>query len=432
MPGRPPLWQVFTGLGLAVVCAGAAAIGSALTSRQQSAAASASQVVNQVVTTAFDLDQVTFDLITGGDPDAPIRWSRRVTHLDRLLDQLRHQLDDPELRHRLTWMTADLQRADRLFRRLAEGTGPGDPGMGDERRLLIGGQLQIHTRQAVAQAEAMQRWLVEARRQDDRHGVWFFGIVSGVLAVVLAGTVVLVLRYERRLRAETRALERSNADLERFAFACSHDLREPLRMVSSYLELLAERGGAGLDGRSFGFLVRAREGATRMHALIRSILDLSRLGTGNAPPLVPVELGSVLSDASELLRARLDAARAVIHLGHLPRVSGDAHLLRQVFVNLLTNALVHRGDAPPMITISAEPRDRMWLVRVDDQGPGVPPDQRERVFAPFVRLHPRDRSEGSGLGLAICQRIVELHRGRIWMDAAPGGGARVCLLLPMG
>ncbi|ELY44523.1 PAS domain S-box protein [Natronorubrum sulfidifaciens] len=226
-----------------------------------------------------------------------------------------------------------------------------------------------------------------------------------------------------------RRLEESNERLEQFAYAASHDLQEPLRMVSSYLQLIEDRYGDDLDGDGQEFLEFAVDGAERMRDMIAGLLEFSRIET-QGKPFEPIELDDVLADVRRDLGVQIDEHDAEITAASLPRVEGDGNQLRQVFQNLLSNAIEYSGDEPPRIDVSAHRAGSEWVISVRDNGIGIDPDDTDRVFEIFQRLHPVDESAGSGIGLALCERIIERHDGNIWIDSEPGEGATVSFTLP--
>jgi PAS domain S-box-containing protein len=224
-------------------------------------------------------------------------------------------------------------------------------------------------------------------------------------------------------------LERSNADLEQFAYVASHDLSEPLRMVSSYLQLLRRRYRGELDADADTFIDFAVDGATRMRALIDDLLTYSRVGRAARPP-APVALDAAAGDALRALDAAVAEAGGTVTVHALPTVSGDRVELSQLFQNLVANALKFRApERAPRIAISAERAAGAWLVRVADNGIGVDPQHAARIFKMFQRLHTPEDYPGTGIGLAVCSRIVEQHGGRIWVEQTPGGGATFCFTL---
>jgi light-regulated signal transduction histidine kinase (bacteriophytochrome) len=243
-------------------------------------------------------------------------------------------------------------------------------------------------------------------------------------------TVVVSFTDVTAERVAIDALERSNAELQQFAYIASHDLSEPLRMVSSYLQLLRRRYKGQLDGEADEFIDYAVDGATRMRALIEDLLAYSRSGRGEEPA-ARVELDSVAGDVLRTLATAVVEAGAEIDIGELPAVMGDRGQLEQLLQNLIANALKFHRDEGPRVRVRAEPAVAgMTQIAVADSGIGIDPAVRERVFDMFQRLHDRDAYDGTGIGLAICRRIVELHGGRIWVDARKGGGTVFRFTLP--
>jgi PAS domain S-box-containing protein len=248
-------------------------------------------------------------------------------------------------------------------------------------------------------------------------------------AVVTLTDITERREYQRRLEETVDRLETSNERLEQFAYAASHDLQEPLRMVSSYLQLIESRYGDLFDDDGEEFLQFAIDGAERMRSMIDGLLAYSRVETGGNP-LEPTDLERVLDDVLDDVQFRLEESGAELTVDALPRVNGDADQLRQVFQNLLRNAIEYSGDEPPTIRVDAERLDGTWKIAVRDEGIGIDPDDQERVFEVFQRLHGRGEHEGMGIGLALCQRIVERHDGEIWIDSEPGSGTTVFVTLP--
>ena len=234
---------------------------------------------------------------------------------------------------------------------------------------------------------------------------------------------------QRELEATVEQLKASNERLEQFAYAASHDLQEPLRMVSSYLTLVEKPSGEELTEETREFLDYAIDGADRMREMINGLLVYSRVETAGEP-FEPVELDAVFEDAQENLQVKLAECDAAVTVDPLPRVRGDARQLRQVFQNLLDNAITYRGDEPPEVHVSASRNGTAWTVSVTDNGVGIDPADHDRIFDVFHRLYSREKYEGSGIGLAICQRIVERHGGDIWVESEPGSGTTVSVSFP--
>ncbi|RDI71199.1 PAS domain S-box protein [Halopelagius longus] len=226
-----------------------------------------------------------------------------------------------------------------------------------------------------------------------------------------------------------RQLEESNERLEQFAYAASHDLQEPLRMVSSFLRLIERRYADELDEDGREYIEFAVDGADRMRDMIDGLLEYSRVET-RGDPFEPVALEAVLSDVCEDLRVRIEETDAEITAEELPRVGGDPNQLRQVFQNLLDNAIEYSGDEPPRVEVAAERDGGEWTISVRDEGIGIDPANADTVFEVFQRLHDREKHPGTGIGLALCERIVERHGGDIWVESELGEGATFSVTLP--
>ncbi|WP_425492994.1 MEDS domain-containing protein [Natrinema amylolyticum] len=235
--------------------------------------------------------------------------------------------------------------------------------------------------------------------------------------------------YEIEREHREQELKESNERLEQFAYAASHDLQEPLRMVSSYLQLLETQYADVFDEDGEEYLEFAVGGADRMREMIEGLLQYSRVET-RGDPFEPVELETVFNDVLEDLQLQIEETDAEITAEELPRVEGDGNQLRQVVQNLLENAITYSGSSPPRVHIDAKRRKREWVISIHDNGIGIDPDNQDRVFDIFDRLHTHDEYEGTGLGLALCQRIVERHNGEIWVDSEPDEGSTFSLTLP--
>lgn len=218
------------------------------------------------------------------------------------------------------------------------------------------------------------------------------------------------------------ALKRSNAELEQLAYVASHDMQEPLRMIASYLQLVAQRYQDKLDADGREFIGYAVDGAKRMQALINDLLTYSRVGT-KSRPFEAVDVGQLVDAAVMSLRVAIDECDAQIGHDTLPTVSGDATQLAQLFQNLLANAIKFRGQAPPQVHIGCEALDADWCFTVRDNGIGIAPEYFNRIFVLFQRLHSQREYPGTGIGLALCKKIVERHGGRIWVESSPGQGS---------
>jgi PAS domain S-box-containing protein len=229
-------------------------------------------------------------------------------------------------------------------------------------------------------------------------------------------------KNEVEMKRSIDELARSNAELEQFAYVASHDLQEPLRMVSSYMQLLARRYQGKLDKDADEFIAFAVDGAGRMKTLINDLLTFSRVGT-RGKELVPIKLDDVFNRAIHTMEVTLEESDAQITHDPLPQVLADEGQMLQLFQNLLGNALKFRGDATPKVHVGARRDKDRWLLYVRDNGIGIDPQFWERIFVIFQRLHNREEYEGTGIGLAICRKIVERHGGHIWVESEPGKGS---------
>ncbi len=247
----------------------------------------------------------------------------------------------------------------------------------------------------------------------------------------LIGAIVERRLAEVKLEQNAQELSRSNSELERFAYVASHDLKEPLRMVTAYMDLLDRKYGGGLDARGRQYVEFAVDGARRMNTMIEDLLALSRIDTqGN--PLVPVDLNAVLGKVVLDLGPALKDDQAVVRWDRLPAVKADVTQVGMLFQNLISNAVKFHGPLPPEIYISALPTAEGWLFSVKDNGIGIGSQHKDRVFEMFQRLHTREEYPGTGMGLAICRRIVERHGGRIWVESEEGKGSDFKIIFPDG
>jgi signal transduction histidine kinase len=246
----------------------------------------------------------------------------------------------------------------------------------------------------------------------------------------LAAQIARIERTRVRIQQRSADLARSNADLEEFAYVASHDLSEPLRKVTNFCQLLERQYGDQLDDRARQYIAFMVDGAKRMQVLINDLLDFSRVGR-STDQFRPVDLELKLERALGNLEEQLRESGAVVEHDPLPTVPGDAPLLTALLQNLVSNAVKYRDpDRLPHVHIGVEQRPDHWLITVDDNGIGIDPQYTDRIFTIFQRLHLRDRYAGTGIGLALCRKIVEFHRGRIWLADKAEPGARFQFTLP--
>lgn len=242
-------------------------------------------------------------------------------------------------------------------------------------------------------------------------------------------TMLASLRQRTEALARSNAdLERSNADLEEFGYAVSHDLKEPLRSVYGFLELLKRRAGAQLDEKAHGYIDRSLAGAERMRVLIDDLLAYARVSTGPRA-LRAVDLNQVAQDVLGALEQSVKESGARVEIEALPVVQGERAQLSALLQNLISNAIKFRREQP-VIRISGREEARHWQVSVQDNGIGIEAAQFERVFQVFQRLHGKEEYPGTGIGLAVCKKIVERHGGRIWLESQPGVGTTFHFTIP--
>src|SRR5712671_1013894 len=318
-----------------------------------------------------------------------------------------------------------------------------DQMVGQPVEMLVPDRLhKVYTEQRVTYLRAPaksvlgERGELYGRRQDGSE----FPVEIGLNPIETASgtqTLISVVDITARKQAEsaaleyTRELQRSNAELEQFAYIASHDLQEPLRMVASYTELLAERYRGKLDERADKYIGYAVDGARRMQRLIHDLLAYARVSS-QAKPSQPTDTAALVASVVGMMSKAIESSKAEVVCENLPMVNGDELQLGQVFQNLLGNALKFHGDRAPRIQVRAESmeKENLWRFSVADNGIGIDKENGGRLFQMFQRLHTREEYEGTGIGLAISKRIVERHAGRIWFDSAPGQGTTFYFTLP--
>jgi PAS domain S-box-containing protein len=345
-----------------------------------------------------------------------------------------------------------IEESERRYRTLAENFPNGIVALFDEdlRYVAAGGELlgelgiereaplgmSIHERypdELVAEVEPYFRAALDGEENPFEVEYYDRNLLAHTLPIKSSGGApagMLVVQDVTRRREYQRQLEESNERLEQFAYAASHDLQEPLRMVSSYLQLIDDRYRDELDEDGREFIEFAVDGAERMRDMIDALLQYSRVET-RGDEFETVDLDAVVDDVRDDLQIQIEETDADVSVEPLPRVEGDPNQLRQVFQNLLDNAIAYSGDDPPEVRVSADRVGSYWHVAVRDEGIGVDPDDAERIFEVFQRLHTHDEHAGTGIGLALCERIVERHGGRIWVDSEPGEGSTFTFTLPV-
>lgn len=252
---------------------------------------------------------------------------------------------------------------------------------------------------------------------------------DGQLVTAVVRDITERQQAREALEQHARDLERSNAELEQFAYVASHDLQEPLRMVASYAQLLSRRYRDQLDEDADDFIDYIVDGATRMQDLINDLLAFSRIGSRGGE-FNPIDTNAVLQRVLNNLQLTIDETHAVITCDHLPELNGDELEVVQLFQNLISNALKFHGEAPPAIHIGTHQEGNEVVFSVADQGIGIEPQYAERIFLLFQRLHGKKEYPGTGIGLAICKKIIDKHGGRIWIKSQPGKGTTFYFTLP--
>ena len=287
----------------------------------------------------------------------------------------------------------------------------------------LAGSVERREAEKVQRPDGEQDWVRwEMRPWHDNQGE--------VAGVIMFSEVITAQKHaEEQLGQKARDLARSNAELQQFAYISSHDLQEPLRMVTGFLELLQRRYQDRLDDDATEFIGFAVDGARRMKQLINDLLAYSRIGTQERTTN-SISCGGALSVALRNLEMAVSENGAQVTHGHLPRVAADTTQLTQLFQNLIGNAIKYRGPDPPRIHIEAVAADDELVFSVKDNGLGIEPQYHDRIFNVFERLHTRDEYPGTGIGLAICKKILDYHGGRIWLESEPGNGSTFFFSLP--
>ncbi|MCU7492623.1 MAG: ATP-binding protein [Bacteroidota bacterium] len=253
---------------------------------------------------------------------------------------------------------------------------------------------------------------------------------NGELGAIITNVDISEIRhYQEKLQHTLLELERSNKELEQFAYIASHDLQEPMRMVASFTQLLAARYQGKLDEKADEYIAFALEGARRMQTLIRDLLKYARV-TSRLKPFELLDCNEILYDVLSDLQLVIGESSAEITSDTLPVIMGDITQIRQLLQNLISNAIKFRGANKPEIHISAVRGQKDWTFSIRDNGIGIDPQFHERIFLLFQRLHEREKYPGTGIGLALCKKIIELHGGRIWLESEPGRGTTFYFSIP--
>jgi PAS domain S-box-containing protein len=306
----------------------------------------------------------------------------------------------------------------------------------DARKLLVGSVLvstvPSHGKKGTIRTDA-QLLRKNGERVDIEANISLIEDSAGQPAafLIVARDVTERKQMEYQLDSTLADLKRSNAELEQFAYVTSHDLQEPLRMITSYIQIIEEDYKGKLDTDADQYIAFAVDGAKRMHTLINDLLAYSRVGT-RGEPFMPTNMSSVLSAAIANLDVAIEESHAVVTHDQLPTVLGDESQLIQLLQNLLGNAIKFRSNDTPMVHVGVKETDSDWVFSVRDNGIGIDMQYAERIFAVFQRLHAREEYPGTGIGLAVVKKIVERHRGRIWVESEPAKGSTFYFTLPKG
>ena len=227
-----------------------------------------------------------------------------------------------------------------------------------------------------------------------------------------------------------KQLRQSNEDLKQFAYIASHDLREPLRTINCYVQLLEKKYNAKLDAEADEYIDFITDGVNRMQTMIKDLLELSRAGT-DLKEFEITNINDVIKQIEKSLALKIEEVQATIEVKDLPEINVDKRQICQLFQNLIANALKFHSDRPLKIVISAEEKDTEWIFSVKDNGIGIPQEYFKKIFEVFQRLHSRLEYEGTGIGLSICKKIIENHKGSIWVESEPGKGSTFFFTLPV-
>jgi light-regulated signal transduction histidine kinase (bacteriophytochrome) len=237
-----------------------------------------------------------------------------------------------------------------------------------------------------------------------------------------------IKKAEEAYKRLSQELNRSNKELEEFAYVASHDLKEPLHVVSSFVCLLEKRLQSKLQQNEVEYLNFIKQGVEQARVLIKDLLEYSRIGKEKM--IEDVDLATVLAEACSHLKVVIDESMASIHYGSMPHIKANRLSMVQLFQNLIGNAIKYKSEQLPDIHISSVQKSGSWTFSVRDNGIGIDPQFKERVFDMFQRLHPKDEYSGTGVGLAICKKIAENHGGKIWVESQLGQGATFYITIP--
>lgn len=413
------------------------ALGNPLVIDAEQGATSLSEILSQAIA-SFRRELATRDAVEqinrGVERRAAVAMAqaRRERATDRYLANLLAQIPDPVISTDMEGAIVSWNQAATALFEVASANLLGQRLVGlfpSETRATLEGLLQRARRERETQREELlfsadvDRFFdVLVTRTVDERG-------RPEALVVIMRDVSAQKAAQAELEIQTKELARSNADLEQFAYVASHDLKEPLRTITSYSQLLLRRYGGKMDAEADEFIGYVVEGAHRMHRLIGDLLNYSRAG-GHKLDIQPTPLEDVIKQATANISLSVGENHAKIDFDALPVLRVDKGQMVQVFQNLLSNAIKFRAEAAPHIAIGAERNQGFWKLAVADNGIGIEPEYLQHIFVAFKRLHPEDRYPGSGIGLAICKKILERHGGTIWVESHPGQGSTFFLTVP--
>lgn len=293
-----------------------------------------------------------------------------------------------------------------------------------ELKAVHAGQPEFQTEYRIKHRDGTVKWVVDRGRAIYDSN----GNVEEMAGISL--DITKRKQAEEDLIRASLELERSNKDLESFAYVASHDLQEPLRTISGFVQLLEQRLGSQLDGKSKLYIQHAVDGSRRMHQMITDLLSYSRISRQPFAPK-PIALSEVLEQVLALTRKSIEESGANVVIRELPVVRADASQMIQLFQNLIGNAIKFRAERPLEIQVTADRKQSVWLLSVKDNGIGLDLKHHEKIFQVFQRLHSRQKYPGNGIGLSICKKIIERHGGSIWVESVRDRGCTFFFTLPV-
>ena len=276
------------------------------------------------------------------------------------------------------------------------------------------------------------RWEIQSPK--DNH--WYYIVntpiyhTNGTLSKqAMIIDITEIKKTEEELKRISEELARSNAELKDFAYIASHDLKKPLQSIESFANLLARRYKGKLDAKADEFISYIVEGVQRLQILIKDLLEYSQIET-KAKNITPTDCSFIVEEAMSNLKTAMDESNAVVTYNKLPTIMSDPQQIISLFQNLIDNAIKFRSNKAPRVRISADRKGNEWLFSIRDNGIGIDPENFEKIFVMFQRLHGSADFPGTGIGLSICKKIIERHGGRIWVESKPGNGATFFFVIP--